>query len=504
MQFRRATIILSFGALLFLIAVSLYMIKGAAAAPIRQESPTPLPQASATPSPAGGTAESTPTVNMSISNDICLGCHGTPGQTMTLSNGDVLDLYVPDSVYHNSIHGEMGYACVQCHTTVGDYPHPPFEAANRREVTVKLNESCGRCHAMQSELEKDSVHAIARAAGYQQAAVCVDCHTAHDVRQLNDPNTHELLPDTRSWIPDRCALCHNAIYQEYKDSVHGAALSEGNQDVPTCIDCHGVHNIENPRTAYFRLRSPDICSKCHTDAKIMNKYGISTDVQNTYVSDFHGTTVAIFEKTSPDSRVNKPVCYDCHGVHNISRVDDPQTGLEMRQNLLARCQLCHPDANANFPSAWMSHYIPSPEHYSLVYYVNLFYKFFIPFTLGGMALLVVMDAGRTMINRSRKRPGESAFDEENMPEEKDASTSGKVEALDISEELPAEQPPVEAGSETATPDTSEPSLVDDQPLVEGTNPFEPDPEADKAKETKESQPEDQSGQLGDKSEGDDE
>ncbi len=124
---------------------------------------------------------------------------------------------------------------------------------------------------------------------------------------------------------------------------------------------------------------------------------------NTYVSDFHGQTVALFEKQSPDAQVNKPVCYDCHGVHDISRVDDPHTGLEMQQNLLARCQVCHPDASTNFPAAWMSHYIPSPQNYALVYYVNLFYKFFIPITLGGMALLVVMDASRTLINRSRQR-----------------------------------------------------------------------------------------------------
>ena len=135
----------------------------------------------------------------------------------------------------------------------------------------------------------------------------------------------------------------------------------------------------------------------------MAKYGMSTDVLNTYVADFHGQTVALFEKESPDAEVNKPVCYDCHGVHDISRVDDPHTGLQMQQNLLDRCQVCHPDASTNFPAAWMSHYIPSPENYALVYYVNLFYKFFIPITLGGMALLVVMDASRSLINRSRQR-----------------------------------------------------------------------------------------------------
>jgi hypothetical protein len=39
----------------------------------------------------------------------------------------------------------------------------------------------------------------------------------------------------------------------------------------------------------------------------------------------------------------------------------------------------------------MSHYIASPTRFPLVYYVNLFYKFFIPAVLGGMGLFVLSD-----------------------------------------------------------------------------------------------------------------
>jgi hypothetical protein len=110
----------------------------------------------------------------------------------------------------------------------------------------------------------------------------------------------------------------------------------------------------------------------------------------------------LFEKQSPDAPVNQPVCYDCHGVHDISNVNNPQTGLDMKQNLLARCRVCHPDATSNFPTAWMSHYIPSPQNYSIVYYVNLFYKIFIPLVLGGMVVLVGMDVGHSLYFKSRK------------------------------------------------------------------------------------------------------
>ena len=50
----------------------------------------------------------------------------------------------------------------------------------------------------------------------RSGAPAVDCHTAHEIRQLNDPETDELLPDVKTWIPERCALCHNAIYQKYQ------------------------------------------------------------------------------------------------------------------------------------------------------------------------------------------------------------------------------------------------------------------------------------------------
>jgi predicted CXXCH cytochrome family protein len=172
--------------------------------------------------------------------------------------------------------------------------------------------------------------------------------------------------------------------------------------VPTCIDCHGVHNIQNPETVTFRNSTPFLCARCHTNNALMHKYGISTDVLNTYVADFHGTTVVLFDKTYPDQPTNKPVCTDCHGIHEIADVNDPANGLAIRENLLVRCQKCHPDATTNFPDSWMSHYIPSIDKYPIVYYINLFYKFFIPAVLGPMALLVLMDFGRATINRFKK------------------------------------------------------------------------------------------------------
>lgn len=327
------------------------------------------------------------------SNDECLACHASPGLQMSLPSGQLLDLTVSPQVYEESVHGQHGYACIQCHTDIDGYPHPDPPANTRRGFTISLYRTCARCHQDKYTATLDSVHQKQLAAGNYDAAVCTDCHGVHNIQPAGEP---------RSQIPQTCRKCHTQIYDLYRQSVHGEALlDEGNPDVPTCVDCHGVHAIEGPSTNdEFRLFSPEICAQCHADPELMAKYGISTHVFDTYVSDFHGTTVTLFQKVTPDQQTNKPVCIDCHGVHDIAAVEDPNSPV-IKENLVQTCRKCHPDANANFPSAWLSHYPPSPTHAALVYYVDLFYKIFIPAVLGGMAVFVVGDASRRILNRRR-------------------------------------------------------------------------------------------------------
>ena len=337
-----------------------------------------------------------------VGNEYCLSCHGQPDQIKDLPSGERLYLTIDPRLYADSVHGQGGYACVQCHTDIRTFPHPESKAQDRRDVTLSMYTTCKQCHSGNFEKTLDSVHQKALEEGNKNAAVCSDCHNPHAQQRLTHPDTRQLLPRAHVQIPQTCARCHSEIYDQYKKSVHGAARLENiNPDVPACIDCHGVHNIPDPTTAAFRLRSPELCAKCHTDPARMSKYGISTQVLNTYLADFHGTTVTLFEKQTPDQVTNKPVCFDCHGIHDIARPDDPQKGLQVKENLLQTCQKCHPDATPNFPDAWLSHYDPSSDKNPLVYYVNLFYKIFIPSVIGGMALFVASDIGRRLIKRGK-------------------------------------------------------------------------------------------------------
>ncbi len=351
---------------------------------------------------AGGAAASeqphvqTAPNSQGVANETCLSCHATPGMQTTLPSGEILYLTVDPEVFNSSIHGEQGYACVQCHTDIREYPHRPLDAQTRRDVSLLYYQNCARCHQDKYDATLDSVHQQALEGGNEEAALCVDCHGYHNV---TDPST----PITRS--AETCERCHSLIFAEYAESVHGSALiGEGNPDVPTCIDCHGVHNVSGPSNTNFHLFSPQLCAKCHADEELMGKYGISTNVFNSYVSDFHGTTV-IFEQQFEGQETNKPVCIDCHGVHNMKMVDNAESQV-IRENLLTTCQRCHPNATSNFADAWLGHYEPNAEKFPAVYLVDLFYKIFIPAVLGFMVLFVFGDATRRLINRRREKNDE--------------------------------------------------------------------------------------------------
>jgi predicted CXXCH cytochrome family protein len=324
-------------------------------------------------------------------NKACFACHKRTGLTYEFPSGDSMPVTIDEDKWLASEHGQQDMACVQCHTGISQYPHEAIES-NLRSFVADESRVCGQCHKEQVGEVADSVHAQARASGNKDAATCSDCH---------DPHYAVNPPVSRTDVPTTCRKCHAAIYDLYKQSVHGEALTTGNPDVPTCTDCHGVHEVQGPDNSPFRLFSPEICASCHSDEDLMAKYDISTNVFNTYVSDFHGTTVLLFEKYAPDQQTDKPVCVDCHGVHDIIPPDNPRSSV-FEGNLLSTCQRCHPDAEANFPAAWLGHYEPDLHKWPLVYFVGLFYKILIPTVIGAMLLFVLIDAyGR--LRRRRRR-----------------------------------------------------------------------------------------------------
>ncbi|MFC2021863.1 cytochrome c3 family protein [Chloroflexota bacterium] len=324
-----------------------------------------------------------------ISEESCQQCHSQRDLSMTLLGGETLPLYVNPQEYAGSVHGGK-LLCNDCHSDILDYPHPRREVSSRREYNIAQYELCKRCHFDNYTKTLDSIHYEMLSDGDLRTPICTDCHGAHNVAFPSQPRTH---------ISQTCSQCHQAIYQEYVESVHGEALiEENNYDVPVCTDCHQSHTIEDPRTASFRLESVHLCSNCHSNEQVMEKYGISSKVVKTYLNDFHGRTVALMEKQSRDIWAEEAVCTDCHGVHDIQAVDSPDSPV-IKGNLVTTCGKCHSDVTVNFPGAWLSHYEPSINKAPLVFIVRWFYRILIPFMLVGLSVHILLDLWRKITNR---------------------------------------------------------------------------------------------------------
>lgn len=318
----------------------------------------------------------------------CLACHGSASD-VTLASGEVLRLRIDAESFSRSSHMRK-LACTDCHANFKNLTgmHPVQRFETRREYTIAYSEQCQKCHFSNYKDSLDGVHRARIAGGRMEAAVCSDCHGAHEIGPPGDP---------RSRVSDTCATCHAKIAQQYIKSVHGQGMLAGNEDMPVCTDCHKAHDIADPRQASFRLRSPQLCAECHTDVKKMAKYKLSTGVLRTYFSDFHGATVKLQAGKAGETPA-VALCTDCHGAHDVTKVDDPHSPV-LKANLLVTCQKCHEGAKADFPSAWLSHVEPSATRAPLVYLVKLLYQFLIPFMIGGLALQIILHLWRIVVNR---------------------------------------------------------------------------------------------------------
>ncbi len=323
----------------------------------------------------------------------CLSCHGDPNLSLTLPSGEKLSLYISTEVLSASVHSPIGIECEACHTNIKTYPHPAIQFQTRRDLSRSYYESCRKCHSANYDKTLDGMHAQAAQAGNVNAPICTDCHGAHDVTKPDQP---------RAKVSQTCSQCHTDIYNQYKDSVHGSALiQENNPDVPVCTDCHGVHNIQDPRTAQFRVQTPELCAGCHADPKRMSKYGISTDVYSLYRTSWHGVDIQVYKENWPTIWHDSAVCTDCHGVHDIRKTSDPKSSVNPA-NLLATCQKCHTDAGPNWTSAWTGHNQIDVARTPFLFYVDQFYSSFTPFILWLSVIYVGLQIIRAVVGRIRR------------------------------------------------------------------------------------------------------
>jgi len=332
-------------------------------------------------------------------NATCTMCHQYPSLIGEADDESRVSLTVSNETYGDSVHGQKALGCQACHESTSGYPHHeteqvscntchsqadmtaeivahvPYEST--RAMSLELNDNCRTCHESQFQASADSMHTRSLEEGNQQAPLCIDCHGSHDVQPA-------VTPPTRS--VDTCSECHVSVHTSYSSSVHGRAVEiDKSIDAPTCADCHDGHSVNGPSALDFRNNSVGTCLVCHQDPAMMEKYGLSADLFDPNVDNYHSTPVSLFTQGSNDNSTDLVVCYDCHGSHTIQESDSPYSTVS-EENITKTCQQCHPDASTRFANAGPAHSGSTEGSATALKWFNWLYSALL---LGGFGLMMV-------------------------------------------------------------------------------------------------------------------
>ena len=246
----------------------------------------------------------------SAAKDSCVECHSALEDA----------LKAPAAAFPNDVHGRFGFSCANCHGGDRNSDDPAAAMSRARGFTGKparlaVPKLCARCHSDAAFMHKykpqervdqyaqylTSTHGKRIATGDTAAAVCIDCHGAHGIREVKDA----LSPVHPLRLPETCSRCHSDAkhmakykiptdqFAEYRKSVHWEALEKrGDLSAPSCASCHGNHGATPPGVGSVA----DVCGTCH----VM--------MENLYNKSPHKAAFAA---------MNLGGCVVCHSNHRV-------------------------------------------------------------------------------------------------------------------------------------------------------------------------------------------
>ncbi len=304
-------------------------------------------------------------------NITCVKCHSDVTANLkrpcaTSGKVDCSACHVEESdVYFSSGHGKAYFEkhenapyCTDCH---GSHLVKSKEDESSPVYRSSIPGLCGECHTKGGKatdgtdlLEIDALHDYSTSVhgkslnekGLLSTAVCTDCHTTH----FNLKESDERSSVNPKNIAATCGNCHKGIYNDYIASDHAYKATEGDLKFPTCQTCHSAHQITEVDQDEFMSEITMQCGKCHGD------------LAETYLETYHGKVYQL-------GYMEAARCSDCHGAHNILKMDNPNSSIGAR-NIVQTCRKCHEDANMKFTG-----YLTHATHYNKSKFPWLYYTF---------------------------------------------------------------------------------------------------------------------------------
>lgn len=180
-------------------------------------------------------------------------------------------------------------SCTKCHEKEA--------SLERASVHGRESSGCAACHGgdpAQADKEKSHAGRVGKVARTEIPALCAKCHS--DVRRMNP---YGLATDQ---------------FAQYQTSRHGEKLAQGDTDVATCSDCHGAHGIrrvKDPESPAFPRNVPTTCARCHADAELMNRHGLKSNAPKDYGASVHARLLLEKGDLSAPTCVT---CHGSHGA----------------------------------------------------------------------------------------------------------------------------------------------------------------------------------------------
>ncbi len=299
-------------------------------------------------------------------------------------------------MYDGSLHGQevrrgakLAPRCWTCH---GGHDVAPVKSTDAKVARARIPFLCGSCHKEGTPVTRtydipqdkilehysESMHGeglLKR--GLTVVAVCIDCHTSHNVLAHTDPRSSI----NRKNVARTCEQCHSLIEQVHRKVIRGELWQKAPNEVPACVDCHQPHRVRkifydqgiadaqcllchadpkrattregkvvslyvNPEEVHDSIHRNTRCAQCHTGtdatakgrpcATLRTKVDCSichAEVSKIYADSTHGRLV---ERGDPDA----PLCRDCHGMHGVRSRKDPRSNT-FPTHVPALCGQCH-------------------------------------------------------------------------------------------------------------------------------------------------------------------
>ena len=240
-------------------------------------------------------------VQKNTNTPYCTDCHG---DHRTLSHLDERD---------KSYRANIPQLCGDCH---GKLDHPATQKTHQGNVLIDYSSSV---HG-EGLIKK----------GLLLSAVCTDCHNTHFILSAEKEQSSIHFKN----ILATCATCHQGIYKEFVDSIHRPIANDTDKKLPNCEDCHSAHQIKEIQQDQFMSEVTHQCGSCHED------------LSETYMETMHGKAYTL-------GYLKSAKCSDCHGAHDVRKVDDPDSHVGFN-HVVQTCQKCHEDANRRF-TGYLTH-----------------------------------------------------------------------------------------------------------------------------------------------------